>query len=210
MTDISIHKSVLECIESQSGKFFIDEKGIALSFEPSKENEFIIEETTFEDYYVYRTNRSIRTFIVPEGVKGFVSNFLFYTRVIERFELPNGLLSIGSYTEPHHCSVFAGCILPSVNIPQSVKELGDFAFGHSRIETLQLPSSIRSPYGRQFKDSYIGTLIVPSEWKDFIFLGSDYHHLIPNTDNIVADKHYYMNFGYLTWYSTYIGKLEFD
>ena len=45
MTNISFIKSVPKYLESISGKFFIDKDGIAKSFEPSKGNEFIIENT---------------------------------------------------------------------------------------------------------------------------------------------------------------------
>jgi hypothetical protein len=163
-------KPFLKYIESQSGKFLIDNEGIALHFEPSKENEYIIDDIEFEkNYYANKISRTIRTFIVPEGVKGFVSDFMRHTRVIEKFKLPNSLLSIGNNSfdieNGIHC-VFANCILPSVTIPKSVKEIGEFAFGSSRIETLQLPTSLRSPYGRQFKDSYIDTLVLPSKWKN--------------------------------------------
>ena len=205
MTNISFINSGPKYLESPSGKFFIDKEGIAKRFEPSKENEFIIEDTEFEDNYNYSTSMSIRTFIVPEGVKGFVSDFMCHTRVLERFELPYGLLSIGNNSSGigdrmrMHC-VFANCILPSVIIPDSVKEIGVFAFGHSRIETLQIPPSLHSPYGRQFKDSYIENLILPSNWKDIISVNSS-NQLIAELD--------YNDFGYLIWPSTLVGKLKF-
>lgn len=203
MTNISFIKSFPKYLESISGKFFIDKDGIAKSFEPSKGNEFIIENTELKDNYIHSTSKSIRTFIVPEGVKGFVSDFMRHTKVIERFELPDGLLSIGNNSsdiEEGMHRVFANCILPSVIIPDSVKELGVFAFGNSHIETLQVPPSLRSPYGRQFKDSYIENLVLPSNWKDIISVDS-YNHLKAKLD--------YNDFGYLIWPSTLVGKLEF-
>ena len=203
MALFSILKSVPQCIESQSGKFFVDKEGIALSFEPSKDNELIIEDTEFQKNYFYHTNKTLRTFIVPEGVKGFVSDFLRDVRVIEKFEFPDGLLSIGNMSSglahKQHC-VFANCILPSVSIPESVKEIGNFAFGHSLIDTLQFPPSLRSPYGRQFKDSHIGTLILPKEWENTVSLNED-------CSLNVALGH--ENFGYLWWPSTRVEKLIF-
>lgn len=202
MALFSILKSVPQCIESQSGKFFVDKEGIALSFEPSKDNELIIEDTEFQKNYFYHTNKTLRTFIVPEGVKGFVSDFLRGVRVIEKLEFPDGLLSIGNnsdFEHSQHC-VFANCILPSVTIPDSVKEIGNFAFGHSHIEALQLPSSLRSPYGRQFKDSYIGTLVLPKEWEDIACL-DEYERLKIELDSV--------NYGYLHWPSTAVDKLMF-
>lgn len=195
--------SILKCIESPSGKFFINDNGIAQSFEPSKGNEFIIEDTELDENYNYHTNKSIRTFIVPKGVKGFTSEFMRDVRVYEKFELPDDLLSIGDvshdFEHSQHC-VFANCILPSVTIPDSVKEIGTFAFGHSHIETLQLPSSLRSPYARQFKDSQIGTLILPKEWKNIAYL-VEFNRLDIKLDS--------SNYGYLCWPSTAVDKLMF-
>lgn len=127
--------------------------------------------------------------------------------VIERFELPDGLLSIGNNTHDlgdidAHC-VFADCILPEVVIPDSVKEVGSFAFGHSHIESLQLPESLQSPYSRQFKDSYIETLRLSKEWRDSVVLG-EYNELLLQGQWFDNNK-----YGYLRWPSTTIGTLEF-
>ena len=154
-------------------------------------------------YNQHYPNKSIRTLIVPKGVKGFASDFMRGVRVIEKFELPDGLLSIGNnsfdFEHSQHC-VFANCILPSVTIPDSVKEIGNFAFGHSHIEALQLPSSLRSPYGRQFKDSYIGTLVLPKEWENIAYF-NERNRLLIELDSV--------NYGYLRWPSTTVSKLTF-
>lgn len=194
-------------LKSESGSFFIDGKGIAQRFEPTNDNPFVEEETEKDANYTFKTNKSINSFIVPEGVKGFVPDFMRDMRVIERFEFPEGLLSIGNNTREiididAHC-VFADCILPDIVIPGSVKEIGSFAFGHTYINSLQLPESLHSPYGRQFKDSYIGTLILPKEWKDGVSLGK-YGELLLTGWWFDNDK-----YGYLRWPSTKIGKLEF-
>ena len=203
MTKFSFFKFIPKYIESSSGRFLVDNNGIALSFEPSKDNEYIIEETELNTYNQHHPNKSIKTLIVPKGVKGFASEFMRGVRVIEKFELPDGLLSIGDnsfdFEHSQHC-VFANCILPSVTIPNSVKEIGNFAFGHSHIEALQLPSSLRSPYGRQFKDSYIGTLVLPKEWENIAYF-NEHNRLVIELDKV--------NYGYLVWPSTAVGKLMF-
>ena len=190
---------------SESGTFFIDKNGIAQRFEPAEDNPFVDEKTEQNVNYIYRTEKSIRTFIVPSGVRGFSSDFIRGVRVIERFELPEGLERIGNNSFDinieEHC-VFANCILPSVVIPQSVKEIGNFAFGHTHIDVLQLPASLRSPYGRQFKDSYIGTLRLPHEWKGTVSLDKCNH--LHRSGLLDSD-----DFGYLGWPSTHIEILEF-
>lgn len=196
------NKSVLE---SESGSFYVDKEGVAQHFEPADINPFIEEETEHNDNYTYNTRKSIRTMIIPDGVKGFVSDFMRGVRVTERFELPRGLERIGNNSFDinieEHC-VFANCILPSVIIPRSVKEIGNFAFGHSHIEVLQLPASLHSPYGRQFKDSHIGLLRPPNEWKDMVLLDNDGHLTVNGTMDTET-------FGYLRWPSTYVEKLVF-
>ena len=203
MTKFSFLKPFTKYIESSSGRFLVDNNGIALSFEPSEDNEYIIEETELNAYNQHHPNKSIKTLIVPKGVKGFASDFMREVRVIEKFELPDGLLSIGNnsfdFEYSQHC-VFANCILPSVTIPNSVKEIGNFAFGHSHIEALQLPSSLRSPYGRQFKDSYIGTLVLPKEWENIAYF-NEHNRLVIELDSV--------NYGYLRWPSTTVSKLTF-
>jgi len=194
-------------LRSESGTFFVDGDGIVQYFEPSDNNLFSDEITEYEDNYTHRTDRSIRTLIVPEGVKGFVLDFMRGIRVLEQFSLPDGLLNIGNNTHEvvatdAHC-VFADCILPTVVVPESVKELGSFAFGHTRIECLQLPASLHSPYGRQFKDSFIGILRLPKEWKNGVSL--DKYGCIHLTGWWFNDDKY----GYLRWPSTYVEKLEF-
>lgn len=113
-------------LESVSGKFYVDERGMLHHFEPSIDNDYVIEETECDYNYIFHTQKSIRTFIVPEGVKGFASQVLRYTRVVEKFELPVGLLFIGNTSNQKYDSicVFANCILPSVTVPESVKEIG--------------------------------------------------------------------------------------
>lgn len=190
---------------SESGTFFIDKNGIVQRFEPAKDNPFIEEEAEFNGNYTYKTQKSIRTMVIPNGVKGFVSDFMRGVRVTERFELPEGLERIGNNSfdiDTEESCVFANCILPSVIIPQSVQEIGNFAFGHSHIEVLQLPVSLHSPYGRQFKDSYIGTLRLPHEWKNKVSLDDDGHLSVNSTMDTEI-------FGYLRWPSTYVERLKF-
>ena len=203
MTKLSFFKFIPKYIESSSGRFLVDNNGIALSFEPSEDNEYIIEETELNTYNQHHPNKSIKTLIVPKGVKGFASEFMRGVRVIEKFELPDGLLSIGNnsfdFEHSQHC-VFANCILPSVSIPDSVKEIGVLAFAYTNFETLQFPSAIHSTYGRQFLNSNIGTLMLPKEWENIAYF-NEHNRLVIELDSV--------NYGYLDWHSTTVDKLMF-
>ena len=190
-------------LESESGVFFLDEHGIVEHFEPSTDNPFIDERTEKGSVV---TQKSIRSLIVPEGVKGFVSEFMRGVRVLERFELLNGLLSIGNNSfsiEDEQQCVFANCILPSVVIPETVQEIGNFAFGGSHIECLQLPATLRSEYGRQFKDGYIGVLKMPVEWKSDV--EKDKYGCLRLVGDLRSDR----SFGFLRWPSTHVERLVF-
>lgn len=200
------NKDYEEVLNSGSGSFYVNEDGVAQRFEPAADNPFIEDETEMNDNYNYSTHRTIRTFIVPKGVKEFTSGFMSGTRVLERFELPDGLLRLGNNSFDHasKCNcIFDNCVLPSVVIPDSVVEIGLYAFGHTHIDCLQLPESLHSPYGRQFKDSYIGTLKLPIEWKEYVRLGEH------NNLQLLGQRFNNDKYGYLQWPSTKIGILEF-
>ena len=81
-------KSVLK---SESGSFYVDKKGVAQRFEPARDNPFIEEEAELNDNYTCITHKSIRFMIIPDGVKGFVSDFMRGVKVKESFELPLNL-----------------------------------------------------------------------------------------------------------------------
>lgn len=84
------NKDYERLLYSESGTFYIDNEGVVQRFEPAADNPFVEEETEKEALYTYTTYRSIRTFVVPEGVKGFDRGFMGVTRVIERFDLSDG------------------------------------------------------------------------------------------------------------------------
>ena len=186
-------------LTSESGTFYIDDNGIVRSFVPSADNPFMAESAQNDEVF---TDKTISTFVVPQGVKGFPSDFMRGVRVLERFVLPEGLLSIGNNSFDsrleQHC-VFANCILPQVNIPSSVQTLGNYAFGHSHLESLQLPPELHAPYGRQFKDSFVGELRLPKEWEGKVWLdGNSLCHKLPVEQ-----------YDYLRWPSTYVERLTF-
>ena len=192
-------------LKSESGIFRLDERGYVYNFEPTADNPFVEETVSVKSNYHFETTTSIKTFIVPEGVKGFVHNFLYRVRVLERFELPQGLQSIGTNSSDlmnAESCVFANCILPTVKLPDTLQEIGIFAFGHTHIEALFIPESLKSPYGRQFKDSYIGTLYLPKAWEGNAYLDK-YGSLETPFNNFGEER------GWLRWYSTKIGALKF-
>lgn len=109
----------------------------------------------------------VKSLIIPNGVNHFSDECLRYISVIDTFELPETIKSIGRINWHHPTgNVLANSELPEVMIPQSVEIIGVFAFGNSRIKKLKLPRGIKSEYARQFKGAHIGTLCVAhEEWE---------------------------------------------
>ena len=194
----------LNCLKSESGRFYLDEFGMVQRFEPTGGN-------LFDEFYDGLCSRHVDTLIVPCGVKGFCDEFMRYVHVRVKFELPQGLVEIGKAEVDNDGNwvggVFANCTLPSVIIPESVQNIGYFAFGNSRIGTLQLPLIQHCPYARQFKDSHVSVLRLPSVLRDLSHLEGERLKV----DGILPGAENDSDFGYLrslVW-NTYIDQLEF-
>ena len=190
---------MLNCLTSESGRFYLDESGMVQRFEPADNNPFV-------EFYDGLCSRHIDTLIIPCGVKGFCDEFMRSVHVRVKFELPQGLVEIGK-TEIGDGCVFANCIIPSVIIPESVQEIGTFAFGLSRIGILQLPVMQHCPYARQFKDSHISVLRLPSALRDSVRHDGDSLMI----DGFLSKLEYISDFGCLRslQYNTHIDQLEF-
>ncbi len=146
---------------SKSGKF-CHIGGIVHSFTPSAGNviEGGIDASDGHTDEIRHYDHAIRTLIVPEDVKGFAAEFLMGWAVTEQVTFPDTLTAIGT-DEVHN--VFSRCFLPEIILPQSVKEIGRFAFGHSYIRKLSVNRANTSKYNRQFKDSTIEKLYLPKD-----------------------------------------------
>ena len=171
--------STLNCLTSESGRFYLDDFGIVQRFEPADSNPFV-------EFYDGLCGRHIDTMIVPYGVKGFCDEFMRSVHVRVKFELPQGLVEIGKVEIGDGC-VFANCVIPSVVIPESVQEIGKFAFGLSRVGMLQLPLVQHCPYARQFKDSQISVLRLPNALRDSVRHDGDslmIDGVLPGTENV--------------------------
>ena len=193
----------LNCLKSESGRFYLDESGIVQRFEPADGN-------LFDEFYDGLCSRHVDTLIVPCGVKGFCDQFMRSVHVRVKFELPQGLVEIGNDEDflsgnDVGC-VFANCTLPSVGIPESVQMIGRFAFGNSRIGTLQLPLILHRSYARQFKGSHISVLRLPNALRDLVHHESDrlrVHGTLPGAEN------YYPGWLYSLACNAYVDYLEF-
>lgn len=195
---------------SESGLFHIDKDGMLTNFQPSGNNPIIEEKT--EDpcaYDGYVIKKSIQHLVIPKGVRSFADDMFRGITVKERLELPEGLISIGNTVSDgnYHGCVLSHCILPEVILPESVKELGFFAFGGSYIAYLRIPLGIKSPYLRQFKDSRIDTLCLPKEWKDAFSLEDNF---LRRNDCFckMFGHNWHKSHGYLT-FDARIGHLKF-
>ena len=103
----------------------------------------LITEPRIHERYDYTTdyyNPHVRHLIIPSGVKSISAEFFRYGCVDEHIEFPDTLISIGE--DAHGCA-FANSCLPDVVIPDSLKNIGVFAFGHSVIKSVRFPLGLR-------------------------------------------------------------------
>ena len=84
-----------------------------------------------------------------------------WCHVQERLTFPKSLRVIGA---GHGCA-FANSRLPHVELPDTLEVLGNFVFGASTMDSLRIPKGLRSEYARQFKESRIGILYLPEEFR---------------------------------------------
>lgn len=134
-------------ITNESGTFTIDDNGILTGFQGAESNQ--VKENAW------------RCLDIPEGVRVIPEEMFQYCHVQQRLTFPKSLRVIGG---GHGCA-FANSILPHVELPDTLEELGDFVFGASTMDSLRIPKGLKSEYARQFKGSSIGILYLPEEFR---------------------------------------------
>lgn len=155
----SSHNSIV--YENEAGLYQCDERGMLMAYYPSIDN--LMDKSVVREHYTYGDvyyRPCVKRLVIPEGVKSLCAEFFRFGYIEEALILPNSLECIGSQDE---MGVFANTHLPKVVLPDSVKTIGIFAFGNSRINHLVLPRGNKSIYARQFKDAQIDTLCVSQE-----------------------------------------------
>lgn len=148
---------------NECGCFVCDQNGILQQYIPCDGNMVNLWDKDASDGKMAVTNM-----IIPENITGFVNEFFRFAVVTNTFKLPDSLRSIGTCdrSSGSPACVFANCNLPDVILPEGLYEIGTFAFGKCEIKSLRIPYNLRSPYARQFKDSHIGTLLLPAIYRD--------------------------------------------
>lgn len=141
-------------LRNESGTFYVDKLGVLQSFCCSPENN--------ADTCSPQDARKLYTLHIPEGVTVLKEEAFRYYTVLYKMTLPDSLRLMGT---GHGC-VLADCKLPDVVIPKTLEILGDFAFGHSSMRSLQLPENAAWEYARQFKEGEIGTLYISKKYRD--------------------------------------------
>ena len=184
---ISISDEMRYYTENECGRFYCDEGGRLTSFEPKKEN------SLHQGPYGFRRShekRVVRNLIIPEGIReiSYHADNLWDLIVVEKLVLPTTL-------EKMDDNVFSGCLIMEMELPTSLREIGPGALMCNYIHVLRIPQGMPYPkyagwgqkkaegaltvHGRQFKETIINTLIVPT--------GYPYEELMAETkiNNIV-------------------------
>lgn len=137
----------MNIIINESGTFTIDDNGVLKNYQSTEVNQ--VKENVW------------RCLDIPEGVKVIPEDMFRGCRVQDRLTFPKSLRVIGT---GDGCA-FANSKLPHVELPDTLEKLGDFVFGASTMGSLRIPKGLKSEYARQFKESSIGTLYLPEEFR---------------------------------------------
>ena len=135
-------------ITNESGIFLINRDGVLTDFQCANNNEI--------------GKRVWKHLDIPEEVRVIPGEIFRNCEIRERLRFPQSLRKIGTDNDG---GPFSWSRLPEVNLPETLEELGDFAFGHSQLRSLRIPKGLKSKYNRQFKGSSIGTLYLPEEFR---------------------------------------------
>ena len=134
-------------ITNETGTFMIDDSGVLKNYQSTEDNQVAEKVWCCLD--------------IPEGVRVIPEDTFRWCHVQRRLTFPKSLRAIST---GNGCA-FANSTLPHVELPETLEELGDFAFGHSSMRSVRIPKGLKSEYGRQFKESSIGTLYLPEEFR---------------------------------------------
>ena len=128
---------------NETGTFTVDDSGVLREYRSSEANQV--------------SEKVWRCVDIPEGVRVIPEWGFRECRILERLTLPASLRVIST----GGAGAFSWSSLPHVELPDTLKELGPYAFGGSEMRALRIPKGLHSIYNRQFKESSIGTLYLP-------------------------------------------------
>lgn len=134
-------------ITNETGIFTIDNNGVLKNYRSTEDNQ--VKENVW------------RCLDIPEGVRVIPEWAFRNCEIMGRLTFPKSLRVIST----GGAGAFSWSKLPHVELPETLEELGDFAFGHSSMRSVRIPKGLKSEYGRQFKESSIGTLYLPEEFR---------------------------------------------
>lgn len=134
-------------ITNETGTFTIDNNGVLINYQSTENNQ--IAENVW------------RCLDIPEGVRVIPEWAFRDCEILERLTFPKSLRVIST----GGAGAFSWSKLPHVELAETLEELGDFAFGHSSMCSVRIPKGLKSEYGRQFKESSIGTLYLPEVFR---------------------------------------------
>lgn len=137
----------MKTITNKTGTFYIDDNGVLRNYQSTEHNQ--VKENVW------------RCLDIPEGVR-IIPEWAFRgCEIMERLTLPKSLRIIST----GGAGAFSRSKLPHVDLPETLEELGDYAFGGSSMASVRIPKGLKSKYGRQFKKASIGTLYLPEEFR---------------------------------------------
>lgn len=182
-------------LKNETGTYFCDEAMCLSAMEPQQANRLYCPPFGPRPHGLglksgvgERQAYAVRDLIIPEGIRGIGSTEphsldrpFCDTVVIGKLRFPSTLESLGE-------NAFSNSLIMELELPGTLRYIGSGALMHCYIQTLRIGADLREPVygryenrrpealtcgGRQFKESIIGTLIVPANYP--------YKRLMPET-----------------------------
>lgn len=171
-------------LKNETGTYFCDEAMCLSAMEPQEANCLYRSSFGLLKLAVKLGNGihqayAVRDLIIPEGIRSigstdhdFFDTPFYGTVVTGRLRFPSTLESVGN-------TVFLDSLIMELELPGTLRYIGSGAFMRCYIQTLRIGAGLREPVydryenrgpevlicgGRQFKQTIIGTLIIPADY----------------------------------------------
>ena len=162
----------------------------------------------------FKRNLTINTIVVPSGITE-IGNYLFTDcNNLETISLPNGLTRIGrnslTATGDDYAIPQTAQGLTAVTIPDSVTEIGSFAFADTRIAALRIPSGV-STVGRYVFERCINLTTVRYEAPvvgEFMFVQCTHLTNVTLANTVTQIGSHWINYCTALTQITYEGTLD--
>ncbi|MDO5397933.1 MAG: leucine-rich repeat protein [bacterium] len=125
--------------------------------------------------------KNIKEIKLPETLESIEDSAFFYLVNLEKMNLPEGLVKLGSYLPYKNydkvvlpkslkkigTAVFASSNIKEIELPEGLEEIGKMAFSRSKLEKISLPDSVKIVGKEAFDSIYLKEVRIPDSLKNY-------------------------------------------